>query len=38
MENETDLLQPHIETRRGMMVMLDMICGPFQAILFTVVT
>ena len=28
-ENQTDLLQPHIETHRGMMVMREMISGPF---------
>ena len=38
MENQTDLLQHHNETHRGMMVMLEMISGPFHAILFTVIT
>ena len=37
-ENQTDLLQPHFETHRGVMVMLGMISGPSQAILFTVIT
>ena len=37
-ENQTDLLQHHLETHRGIMVKLEMISGPFHAILFTVVT
>ena len=37
-ENQTDLLQTRFETRRGMMVKLGMISGPFQAISFTVIT
>ena len=37
-ENQTDLLQPHFETHRGMMVMQGMFSGPSQAILFTVIT
>ena len=36
--NQTDLLPPHIETHRGMMVMLGMISGPCQETLFTVIT
>ena len=36
-ENQTDLLQPHIKTHRCMMVKLEMISGPFQATLFTVI-
>ena len=35
-ENQTDLLQPHIETHRGMMVIVGMISGPLQGTLFTV--
>ena len=31
-ENHTDLLQPHFETHRGMMVKREMISGLFQAI------
>ena len=31
-ENLSDLLQPHFETHRGVMVKLGMISGPFQAI------
>ena len=37
-ENQTDLLQPHIETHRGMMVKPNMIFGLFQEISFTVIT
>ena len=37
-ENQTDLLQPHFETHLGMMVKLGKISGPFQAILFTLIT
>ena len=37
-ENQTELLQPYFKTHRCMMVKLDMISGPFQAILFTVIT
>ena len=37
-ENQTGLLQPHFKTHRCMMVKLKMISGPFQAILFTVIT
>ena len=37
-ENQMDLLQPHFKTHRGMMVKLGMSSGPFQAILFTVIT
>ena len=37
-ENQTDLLQAHFETHRGMMGMLEMISGPSQEISFTVIT
>ena len=38
-ENQTDLLQTRFETRRGMMVKLGMVSGPFQAnLVFTVIT
>ena len=36
-ENQTGLLHPHFETHRGMMVKLERISGPFQAISSTVI-
>ena len=38
LQGESDLLQPHFETHRGMMLKLEMISGQIQAILFTVTT
>ena len=38
MENQTDLLQTHIETHRGVMLTLGMIFGPFQGTSFTIIT
>ena len=37
-ENQTDLLQSHFKTHRGMMVKLGMISGPSQGTTFTVIT
>ena len=37
-ENQTDLFQPRFETYRCMMVKQEMISGPCQATLFTVIT
>ena len=38
MENQTDLFRHHIKTHNGMMVELEMISGPFQAISIIVIT